>query len=143
VTSSARSGSRVAERPARRAEPRWLSLETVLALHAQQVDRFGGSHGVLDIGAVESAVARPQNRFHYGEGPDLADLAAVYCFGFAAKQGFVDGNKRIGVAAMLVFLALNRRPLHVPPDELYALAMDVANERITEAQVAEWLRRKL
>jgi len=143
VTSSARSRSRVAERPARRAEPRWLTLETILPLHAQQVDRFGGSHGVLDLGAVESAVARPLNRFHYGETPDLADLAAAYLFGFAAKQGFVDGIKRIGVAAMLVFLTLNRRPLHVPPEELYALAMDVANNRITEAQVAEWVRRHL
>jgi death-on-curing protein len=141
VTSSARSRSRVSERPVGRQEPKWLSLDTILALHAQQVERFGGSHGVLDVGAVESAVARPRHRFHYGETPDLADLAAAYLFGFAAKQGFVDGNKRIGVAAMLVFLALNRRPLHVQPDELYALAMDVANHRITEAQVAEWLRR--
>jgi death-on-curing protein len=111
-------------------------------LHTEQVDRFGGSHGILDPGAVESAVARPRNRFHYEEQADLADLAAAYLFGFAAKQVFVDGNKRIGVAAMLVFLAVNRRPLHVPPDELYALAMDVANGRITEVQVAEWIRRK-
>jgi death-on-curing protein len=123
-------------------EPRWLSLETILALHAQQVDRFGGSHGVLDVGVVESAVARPLNRFHYDDEGDLKDLAAAYLFGFAAKQGFVDGNKRIGVAAMLVFLAVNRHPLHVPPDELYALAMDVANGRITEVQVAEWIRQK-
>ncbi len=132
----------MAERPARRSEPRWLSLEAVLALHSQQVDRFGGRHGVLDPGAVESAVARPRNRFHYDEDADLADLTAAYLFGFAAKQGFVDGNKRIGVAAMLVFLAVNHRALHVPPGELYALAMDVANGRITEPQIAEWIRRK-
>ena len=143
MTSSARSRSKVAERSAPGSEPRWLSLETILGLHAQQVDRFGGSYGILDPGAVESALARAPNRFHYGEAVDLADLAAAYLFGFAAKQGFVDGNKRIGVAAMLVFLSLNRRPLHVPPDELYALAMDVATRRITEVQVAEWLRRKI
>lgn len=87
--------------------------------------------------------APERNRFHYGEAADLADLAAAYLFGFAARQGFVDRNKRIRVAAMLVFLALNHRPLHVPPDELYALAMDVADRRITEVQVAEWLRRHI
>jgi death on curing protein len=107
------------------------------------VERFGGSQGALDPGVAESAAARPRNRFHSGEDADPADLAASCLFAFAAKQGFVDGNKRSGVAAMLVFLALNRRPLHVPPAELHALAMDVANGRITEEQVAEWLRRKL
>ena len=76
MTSSARSRSRVSERPVGRREPKWLSLDTILALHAQQVDRFGGSHGVLDRGAVESALARAPNRFHYGESADLADLAA-------------------------------------------------------------------
>jgi len=112
-------------------------------MHAQQVDRCGVSHGVLDRGAVEAAAARPRNRFHYGDGADLADLAAAYLVGFAASHGFVDGNKRIGAAAMLVFLAINGRPLHVPQPELYGLVMDVANGRGEEAEVAEWIRRGL
>ena len=112
-------------------------------MHAQQVDRFGGSLGVLDQGAVEASAARPRNRFQYNDAADLADLAASYLVGFAGSHGFVDGNKRIGAAAMLVFLALNGKPLHVPQPELYGLVMDVANGRVEEAQVAEWLRRHL
>ena len=122
-------------------EPRWLSLETIFAMHAQQVDRFGGSLGVLDRGAVKAAVARPRNRFHYVDGADFADLAAAYLAGFAGSHGFVDGNKRIGAAAMLVFLALNGYPLHVPQPELYGLVMDVANGRVPEALAADWIRR--
>jgi death-on-curing protein len=110
-------------------------------MHGQQVDRFGGSFGVLDQGAVEAAAARARTRFHYADGADLADLAAAYLVGFAGSHGFVDGNRRIGAAAMLVFLAVNGKPLHVPQPELFGLVMDVARGRVQEAQVAEWIRR--
>jgi death-on-curing protein len=112
-------------------------------MHAVQVDRFGGSLGVLDQGAFEGAAARPRNRFHYGEGADLADLAAAYLAAFAGSHGFVDGNKRIGAAAMLVFLAINGKPLHVAQPELYGLVMDVARGRIEESQVAAWIRGRI
>jgi len=112
-------------------------------MHAQQVDRFGGSLGVLDQGAVEAAAARPRDRFGYGEGADLADLAAAYLVGFAGSHGFVDGNTRIGAAAMLVFLAVNGKPLHVPQPELYGLVMDVARGRVEESQVAAWIRERI
>ena len=98
---------------------------------------------MLDLGAVEAAAARPRNIFQYRPEADLADLAAAYLVGFAGRHGFVDGNKRIGAAAMLVFLTRNRRPLHVPQPELYGLVMDVANNRVTEAQVAAWIRARL
>jgi death-on-curing protein len=124
-------------------EPRRLSLETVLVLHAEQVDRFGGSHGVLNRGAVEAALARPRNQFRYRSGLDPEDLAAAYLVGLATSHGFVDGNKRIGAAAMLVFLAVNNRPLHVSPAELYALVMSVATKKVTEGQVATWIRERL
>jgi len=144
VTLSARSRSRSKPRRVRegRPEPRWISLEAVLALHAEQVDRFGGRHGVLNGGSVEAALARPRNQLAYRKEVDLADLAASYLVGLVRGHGFVDGNKRIGAAAMLVFLALNRRALHVPPAELYALVMAVATKEVTEAQVATWIRER-
>lgn len=142
MTPSARSRSKRQRIREGRPEPRWLSLETVLALHAEQVDRFGGSHGVLNPGAVEAALTRPRNRFLYRAGLDLADLAAAYLVGLIQSHGFVDGNTRIGAAAMLVFLAINRRPLHVPPTELFALVMAVATKRVTEGQVATWIRER-
>jgi death on curing protein len=126
-----------------RAEPRWLSLEAILVLHAEQVERFGGRHGVLNLGAVESALARPRNHFLYRTDADLADLAAADLVGLVRAHGFVDGNKRIGLAAMLVFLVLNRRPLHAPPAELYALVMSLATKQVTEGQVATWVRGHL
>lgn len=124
-------------------EPRWLSAETLVVLHAELVDRFGGSDGILDRGAVDAAAARPRQLWHYVPDADLADLAAAHLVALAGGHGFVDGNKRIGAAAMLVFLALNGRPLHVPQPDLYALVMDVANGRLEEALAAEWIRRRL
>jgi len=127
-------------------EPLWIDHETLQLLHAQQLERFGGSPGVLDAGVVESALNRPINRWHYG-GPDvdLADLAAAYLYGFAQSQGFVDGNKRTALAAALVFLAVNGKRLHVPGEELYRLTMSIADERIriSEEAAATWFRERL
>ena len=144
MTLSARLRSRSKPRRVRegREEPRWLSVEAVLALHAEQVDRFGGRHGVLNAAAVEAALARPRNQLAYRKDVDITDLAAAYLVGLVRAHGFVDGNKRIGAAAMLVFLAVNRRALHVPPAELYALVMAVATKEVTEAQVATWIRER-
>ena len=128
---------------ATRREPRWLSVEAVRALHAEQVVLFGGEAGVLHIGSLEAALARPRNAFSYGRTTDLAGLAAIYLVGLVSAHAFVDGNKRVGLAAALVFLALNRQPLHVPPLDLYALTMRVAMGRAKEARVATWLRRRL
>ena len=144
MTLSARLRSRSKPRRVRegREEPRWLSVEAGLALHAEQVDKFGGRHGVLNAAAVEAALARPRNQLAYRKDVDIADLAAAYLVGLVRAHGFVDGNKRIGAAAMLVFLAVNRRALHVPPAELYALVMALATKEVTEAQVATWIRER-
>lgn len=124
-------------------EPKWVSSDALRILHAQQLERFGGMGGVVDENVVESALARPRNLFAYREDIDLADLGASYLCGLAQKQGFTDGNKRTAVAAMLVFLYINGRPLHVPPQELYRIAMDVATNRVAEKEVAAYLRENL
>lgn len=127
-------------------EPLWIDLSTVVLLHEQQIERFGGKAGVIDAGVVESSLNRPKNRYFYGGGEvDLADLAAAYLFGFAQSQGFADGNKRVALACALVFLHVNGHPLHVSPEELYRLVMAVSDERIRmrEEEVAAWFREKL
>ncbi len=131
-----------ANEPARRLprEPRWLTESILLALHAQQVERYGGAHGVLDQNVVLSALARPINRWHYDADADLADLAAAYLVGFARVQGFCDGNKRTGLATGLLFLALNGAPLDAPPEALYALTMAVATNQADDTVVATALR---
>ena len=125
------------------AEPRWLTEPTLLAIHAQQIERYGGAHGVLDENAVLSALARPINRWSYEPSADLADLAAAYLVGFAGSPGFNDGNKRTGLACALVFLALNGAPLHAPPAELLALTMAVADNRAEDAAVAAYFRDRI
>lgn len=124
-------------------EPRWLTAPTLLAIHAQQIERYGGTHGILDNNVVLSALARPINRWAYDGNADLADLAAAYLVGFARSKGFNDGNKRTGLACTLVFLALNKAPLHAPPAELYAFTMAVANNQADDAAVAAYIRNRL
>ncbi len=128
-------------------EPIWLTETMLLAIHARQVERYGGAHGILDHNVVRSALARPLNRWAYDQEADLADLAASYLVGFGRSQGFIDGNKRTGLATALVFLRLNGRTLHVPGRELYALTMQIANnEANNEADdeaVAAYLRSRM
>ena len=126
-----------------REEPRWITELMLLALHAQQVERFGGAHGVIDQNVVLSALARPINRWSYDENADLADLAASYLVGFARAQGFRDGNKRTGLSTALVFLALNGIRLHVPPVELYTLTMAIATGKADDTKAAAYFRARL
>ena len=126
-----------------RAEPRWLTESTLLAIHAQQIERFGGAHGVLDQNVVLSALARQPHRWSYDESAGLADFAAGYLVGFAQPQGFNDGNKRTGLACALVFLALNDAALHVNGAELYAITMRVATNQAGDDDVAAYLRERL
>lgn len=124
-------------------EPRWISKSTLLAIHAQQIERYGGAHGILDENVVFSALARPQHLWTYDTSADLPALAAAYLVGFARSQGFNDGNKRTALAAALVFLALNDLPLHVPPAELYTLTMAAATGKADDITVTEYLRDRL
>jgi death-on-curing protein len=124
-------------------EPKWITESVLLAIHAQQVERYGGLHGVRDKNVVLSAPAWPEHRRAHDKSADLADLAAAYLVGFARTQGFNDGNKRSALACALVFLSINGVELHVPPAELLALTMAVANEKDDEANVAAYFRNHL
>lgn len=126
-----------------REEPRWLTEPILLNVHAQQIERYGGAHGILDRNVVLSALARPINCWGYDADADLADLAATYLVGFARTQGFADGNKRTGLACALVFLVLNGAALHVPGKELYNLTMAVANNQADDASAAGYFRARL
>ena len=124
-------------------EPRWLTETMLLAIHAQQIERYGGAHGVLDENVVRSALARPLQRWAYDEDSDVADFAAAYLVGFARSQGFNDGNKRTGLACALVFLCLNGQDLHVSPKELYAITMQAATGQADDQIVAAYLRERM
>ena len=121
-------------------EPDFLSVEDVLELHQIQLERFGGGAGIRDRGALESAVAQPQASFggtfvH----PDLFSMAAAYAFDIAQNQPFVDGNKRAGLAAALVFLDLNGRSVADPEGRLYQALLDIADRKLDKAGLAALL----
>jgi death-on-curing protein len=129
--------------PTVRPEPKWIGEAVLLALHSQQIERYGGAHGTLDSNVVLSVLARPRNFWAYAESADLADLAARYLVAFAGSQGFADGNKRIGLACALVFLSINGAELHVPPAELYALTIAVANHETSDDVAASYFRSRM
>lgn len=120
-------------------EPEWLSLDVILDIHAELIGRFGGREGLRDVGVLESALARPKHKFSYGE-HDLAALAAAYGFGLVRDHAFTDGNKRIGFAAMIVFLGLNGIDFVVPEAEATAMVLALATGEASEALLARWLR---
>ncbi len=128
---------------AKKKEPKWLTEEILFIIHAQQIERYGGAHGVLDENVVLAALQRPINRWSYEKSVDFADLAALYLVAFAGTQGFNDGNKRTGLACALVFLALNSVSFDPDATELYELTLRVATHQIGDNDAAIWFRERL
>jgi death on curing protein len=119
-------------------EPDWLDAGIVLDFHAEQLALFGGAEGVRDLGLLESALARPINKFAYGE-RELQNLAAAYGFGIARNHAFVDGNKRAALVSMIVLLGLNGFDLDAPPEQATAIILGLAAGEISEAVLARWI----
>jgi death-on-curing protein len=119
-------------------EPRWLDLDIVVDFHTEQLTLFGGPDGIRDLGLLESALTRPQNKFAYGE-TDLAALAAAYGFGIARNHPFVDGNKRTALVSLIVFLNLNKLDLDAPQEAATAIVLALAAGEIGEEVLARWV----
>ena len=120
-------------------EPLWLEAREIVDLHAEQLARFGGPSGIRDRGMLESALARPVNRWHYGE-RDLASLAASYAFGLAKNHPFIDGNKRIAFQSMMTFLRLNDIAFRPQPAQSTAIILALAAGEVSEDSLARWIR---
>ena len=123
-------------------EPIWLSPELVIAIHDEQLAEFGGASGLRDAGALESALAHPLNRYHYGN-TDLASLAAAYGFGLSRNHAFVDGNKRTAFLAIVTFLGLNEVDFVVAEPEAVVEMLALAAGEIDEAGLTQWIADKL
>ena len=123
---------------------RFLGLEEVLALHADQIERYGGGAGVRDLGLLESAVAAPESSFGGGYlHGSLPEMAAAYLFHLAQNHAFVDGNKRVAAAAMIMFVYLNDHELECDEDELVDLTLGFATGTTTKADVAVFLATRV
>ena len=121
-------------------EPAFLDSVQVEILHRTALERHGGQDGVRDAAAFESAVMQPRNVWYYAQG-DLFDVAAAYAFHLAEAQAFIDGNKRTGMSAALVFLEGNGMPVPQATGELYTAMIAVAERRIGKPELAALLRR--
>jgi len=121
----------------------YLSVEQVLELHRLQSRRFGGASGLRDRAALEAAVGRPQMTFG-GEDlhPDLADKAAALMHSLVVNHPFVDGNKRVGAHACILFLLANGVEPVFSPAELTAITLAVARGEVRAEALAIWLRQR-
>lgn len=123
-------------------EPEWLDVQEVIDMHAEQLSMFGGPEGIRDLGMLESALARPVNRWHYGE-TDMAALAAAYAFGLARNHPFVDGNKRIAFHALMVFLRNNGIFFRPVPAHATAIMLALAAGEVSEEGLTRWITDNL
>jgi death-on-curing protein len=121
---------------------RWVGLEITCAIHDRQLVEHGGGDGIRDLGAVESALSRPQNLVAYGE-PDAASLAAAYAFALAKNHGFIDGNKRTAWVVARLFLADNGYGLRFEPGDAVRIVEGIAGGTLHEADLADWFRKRL
>ena len=123
---------------------RYLTVDEVLELHRLAIQQSGGSGGVRDPGLIESAVAQPEMTFDGRElYPTLADKAAALGYSLVMNHPFVDGNKRVGHAAMEVFLVLNGHELAAEVDEQERVILGVAAGTISREEFTAWVRAHL
>lgn len=127
---------------AARIEPQWLDAAIALAVHDRQLAEHGGGAGLRDRGALEAALARPVNRWHYGE-DDRAALAAAYAFGIARNHPFVDGNKRTAWVLARLFLTLNRVSIQFGKEDAIRAMLALAAGELSETEIADWFRERV
>ena len=118
--------------------PRFINLDSALEIHREQITIFGGTHGFRDQVLLESALGQAAQTFAYTD--DLFKAAAQYCFSIAKNHPFLDGNKRVAAACMLVFLVLNKVEPTMSSAELFEWTMQTAIGKLSSTALAELLR---
>ena len=120
-----------------------ISLFQILEMHRQIIAQSGGTLGIRDFGALESALAQPTMTFDKKElYPTLTEKAAALTFSLVMNHPFVDGNKRIAHAAMEVFLFLNGHEINATVDEQEELFLNLASGKLTRGELSEWIKEK-
>ena len=122
----------------------FLTLDEAIALHADQIERYGGRPGLRDLGLLQSALGVPSATFdgrflHDG----LHEMGAAYLFHVVRDHPFVDGNKRVGLVILLAFLGLNSRWLDAVPEDVERLVQGIASGRVSKAEAAVFVQQHL
>lgn len=121
---------------------KYLAVRDVLLLHQLAIDESGGSHGLRDLGLLESAVARPQSSFG-GQDlyPDIFSKAGALVHGLLRNHAFVDGNKRTSMYSAMTFLELNGYKFIAKNKQLVLFTLKVENEKLSVEEIASWLKQ--
>lgn len=120
---------------------KYLTREQVIKLHQALIETSGGSSGIRDVGMLDSALKTPLQTFDENElFPSVLDKAARLAFGLIKNHPFIDGNKRIGTHAMLIFLALNNIMLSYKDEELIDIILKVASGKANENDFYTWIK---
>ncbi len=122
--------------------PEFLHTSVVLHIHRRAVETFGGSPGLRDEGALESALMAAENR-HFYEGVSLAECAAAYAYHLCQAHAFVDGNKRVAALTAEAFLRLNGATLAATNDELIAIFLNIASGVLSRSAVDQFFRERV
>ncbi len=120
--------------------PKWVIKSIVLAVHDEQLAEHGGLPGIRDENGIEAVLARPLHLATY-ENPDIFDIAAAYGSGYAQRQCFNDGNKRVSAVITELFLDLNGHTLVADDADIVKVWLALASNRMAEAELADWLRQ--
>ena len=121
-------------------DPRWLSQKVIELIQKSVINKGGGSHGLKDIGLLQSALARPQNQYAYGE-TDTFQLAAGYAEGISRNHAFIDGNKRTAFQAADIFLTINGYHLNQSNGSEYAdMMVELGQGKVSREDVAKILK---
>jgi death-on-curing protein len=110
------------------------------AIHTDLLLTHGGLPGIRDEGLLESALARPRQRFDYEPSTDLSSLAASYGFGLSRNHPYVDGNKRVAFVVMAVFLGLNGMEFTADESDVVTTMVALADGGLDEVALAQWIR---
>jgi death-on-curing protein len=120
-------------------EAEWLTVAMIVAIHDEQLLVHGGPSGIRDMGALESALDRPRNKWAY-EQADLPELAAAYAYAIAKNHPFVDGNKRTSLLALYTFLGINGIDVVVSEADATAMILSLAAGEVGEEGLTRWIR---
>jgi death-on-curing protein len=119
----------------------WLELAIIYAIHEAQVEEHGGGIGVRDMDLLESALNRPKQHAAHAETPmDIPTLAAVYGIAFVRNHPFIDGNKRVGLVALELFLRRNGFRLNADNASCVVQILALAAGERTDEQFIDWVR---
>jgi death-on-curing protein len=111
------------------------------AIHDDQLREHGGLPGIRDENVLESALARPRQKWQYAGRRDVPTLAAAYAFGFVKNHPYRDGNKRVGFLTMATFLGMNGHELSATDAEVVAEILALAEGTVSEDALADWIRQ--